>query len=193
PETLRFRRVHHSNGPIDNAAVELLDHQPAAGLQRGHEPFQRLLPLRHVLQNEPRVDEIERLRRQRVGTDVMAAGRDAGVSLSSLDETWVDVGDEDRSGWPDAVRHPGRDRTAAAANLQAVPTWSDAGRLQEAEGAEVVERVEAREALRGLSLRSVVEDVGRHWLVLPGAERRALAPRHAPCPRSLTLSGFSGH
>src|SRR5262245_16428670 len=152
PETLRFRGVRHSNGPIDNAAVELLDHQPAAGLQRGHEPFQRLLPLRHVLQHEPGVDEIERLRRQRVGANVMMAQLDIGElpATRPLDETWVDVGDEYRSGCSDAVRHPGRDRTAAATDLQAVPTWSNAGRLQEAEGAEVVKRVEAREALRGL-------------------------------------------
>src|SRR5262245_34963495 len=99
----------------------------------------------------------------------MSPELDIGVPLTRLDEAWIDVGDEDRSGRPDPVRHPGRDSTAAAADLEAVPTWSDAGRLQEAEGSEVVERVEAREAFRGLGLGGVVEDVGRHGL---GAPRR---------------------
>ena len=90
------------------------------------------------------------------------SSRCAGLAVSRpLHETRVDVRDQHRSGWPDALRHPGRDRTAAAADLQAVPARPDAGRLQETEGAEVVERVEAREALRGLGLRGVVEDVGR--------------------------------
>ena len=37
------------------------------------------------------MDEIERLLRQWVGADVMAAEFDIGVSLTSLDEAWVDV------------------------------------------------------------------------------------------------------
>src|SRR5262245_10715752 len=113
-------------------------------------------------EHEPRVDEIERLLGQRIGADVMAAELYICVPLPALDEARVDVRDQHASRGPDAVRHPGRDRTAAAADLEAAPAWADAGRLQEAEGAEVVERVEAREALRGRGLRGVVEDVGVH-------------------------------
>ena len=36
------------------------------------------------------------------------------------------------------------------------------GGLEELEGTEVIERVEAREALRGLGLNGVIEDVGAH-------------------------------
>ncbi len=95
-EARRFRCVRHGNGPVDNAAVELLDHQPSAGLQRGHQPGERLLPLRHVQQHEPRVDEVERLLGQRVGADVVAAElhmRRPAIGRS-LHEARVHVGDQ---------------------------------------------------------------------------------------------------
>src|SRR5262245_56800919 len=91
----------------------------------------------------------------------------------SLHETRVDVCDQHRSGGPNALRHPGRDRAAAAADLQAVPARPDARRLQETEGAEIVERIEDRKALRGLGLRSVLEDVGVHWLSAPREAEQA--------------------
>src|SRR5262245_59324806 len=92
----------------------------------------------------------------------------------SLHESRFDVGDQPLSRGSDAVGHPGRDRAAAAADLKAVPARADTGRLQETEGAKVVEAVEAREALRGFGLRGVVENVGFHGLRAPEGAERAL-------------------
>jgi hypothetical protein len=85
-----------TGGPVDDASVEVFDHQPAAGLQRGHEPGERLTPLRHVHQHEPGVDEIERLLGKRVGADVMAAQLHVFRPAigRALHEAQVDVGDE---------------------------------------------------------------------------------------------------
>jgi hypothetical protein len=111
--------------------------------------------------------------RKRVGTDVMAAQFHMRRSIGrSLHETRVHIGDQDVSRRPDAVRHPGRNRTAAAADIEAVPARADAGRLEKAEGTEVVQCVETAETLRGFSHCGVVEDVRLHWL---GALRRGRA------------------
>jgi hypothetical protein len=89
---------------------------------------------------------------------------------------------------PDALRHPGRDRTAAAADLEAVPARPDAGRLQEAEGAEVVERVEAREALRSLGLGGA--SLGRNKAI--AALRRFVEDRCNAAPAALARYCCSG-
>src|SRR5215813_5369802 len=73
----------------------------------------------------------------------------------------------------------GPTRSAIQAATEPLPP-PDAGRLQEAEGAEIVERVEAREALCSLGHRGVVEDVGAYRKCSRGS--RAGAP---PCAHLL--------
>jgi hypothetical protein len=72
--------------------------------------------------------------------------------------------------------------------LEAVPTRADANRL----GSEVVERVEAAEALRGLDLSSLVEDVRRHGCVLElvALGGRGGEPACLPIPPRLLLFAF---
>ena len=148
-EQLALRGVGDGQRPVVKAAVELLDHQPAARLQRRDQLGQRRLPLGDVTQHKPGMNEIERRLGQRVGADVVALQVYVGRPLRPLDEPQVQVGDQHAPRRPDAPGQPGRNLAAAATDLQAVPAGADARRFEKMEGAAVVER-RSRDAKRSV-------------------------------------------
>ena len=106
-------------------AVEFLADEPASGSKRRRQPSQNLSALRQMDQHHAGVYQIVRALRQRIASDVVA--KDIQMWRSqSLEESRIDIRDEDTAGGADALAEPRRNRSASAPDFQAPPTCREA-------------------------------------------------------------------
>lgn len=130
-----------------------------------------------MYEHEAGVDQIESGVGQRVGDDVVLDDLQVGRSVSG-NPTDVQVGSQHPAGCADLFGHPPSYRSAAGADLQAVPAGADAPGGQVGASQFVVAVLEPEEAARGLGCR-IVEEVGQPLT----ADRHLVA--HSPSSASL--------
>jgi len=107
-----------------HAEVWFLEHQPSAGSQPGDDPSQQIHAGGHMHEYRPCMDEIERVRRKRVGADVVPEDLDVrGIDLGQ--EPHLQVCGDYVSGRADELGQPPGDRPSPPANLQAPRCLAD--------------------------------------------------------------------
>jgi hypothetical protein len=100
-------------------------------------------------QDHAGVHEIERALRQRVASDVVAKDLETR-DTQRLEESDIDVRDQDPSGVPDALAEPPRNRSTATADFQTVPAGRQAAIQQMAPSACVENRGQGGEPCGGI-------------------------------------------
>jgi hypothetical protein len=157
-----FRRVHVPGLRTDHvlAHVSVLDQDPAARPDRGDQAVQGALAIRQVSQDVAGVREIERVRLDLVGRDVVGPHLQVEAPVPGH-EPGVEIGGQHASGSADPVGQPSRHATRAAPYLQAPPAGADSEVGQVAGRCLVEDRLQRAEPIAFLLPRGV-KDVRIH-------------------------------
>ena len=154
----RLVRLQHDLAGTDSrirrtrTAVEFFADEPASWFERRDQPSKNIITLGQMDQDHPGVHEIERSLRQWVASDVVAKDLETG-EFQSLEESDIDVRDQDSSGVADALTEPPCNRSTATSDFQTVPAGHEAAIQQMAPSARVEDRGQGGEPCGGIADR----------------------------------------